>query len=259
MSDMPPGPPSTGRETGDTKPGPAVFGGYDGRRGSANAWMVTFTDLVALMLTFFVMIFAMSTVKVSDWQSLSDSLRRHLDSVAGQQVAAPSLRLDMPAPERTAGADLDYLAGLLRGQLRSTPALEQARVRLEGDRLYLSLPADLLFDSGRYALTQSAADAVFAIGGVLRNLSNAIEVVGHADPRPPKRRYASNWELSLLRAHAVADALLDAGVPAPLRARGHGDALFAQLSDRLPPERRRALARRVDLVIQATARDPEAE
>jgi chemotaxis protein MotB len=257
---MPPGPPSTGRDPkAEVTPGPAVMGDRNGRRTSPNAWMVTFTDLVALMLTFFVMIFAMSTVKLDDWQSVTDSLREHLDSVVGQQVAAPALRLDVPAPDRPAGADLDYLAELLRGQLRSTPALADARVRVEDERLYLSLPADLLFETGRYALTETAAGAVFAIGGVLRNLPNGIEVVGHADPRQPQSRYPSNWELSLLRARAVASALVDAGVPAPLRARGHGDALYAELPDTLPTARRHALARRVDLVIQATARDPEAE
>ncbi|MBT3305153.1 MAG: chemotaxis protein MotB, partial [Alphaproteobacteria bacterium] len=41
-------------------------------------WLITFTDLVALMLAFFVMLFAMSNVKVSDWQNVIDSLSQTL-------------------------------------------------------------------------------------------------------------------------------------------------------------------------------------
>jgi len=43
---------------------------------SSQAWLVTFTDLVALMLTFFVMLFAMSKVEQRKWQNLTDALAR---------------------------------------------------------------------------------------------------------------------------------------------------------------------------------------
>lgn len=258
MTEATPPPPSSksaDEEDGAMTEGPAVIGGSRRRGDSTGAWMVTFTDLVALLLTFFVMIFAMSTVKVADWQSLTESLRRQLSSVVGTPTATPSMRLDVPTAERAPGTDLDYLFELLRGQLRGTPPLDQARMRLEEGQLYVSLPSDLLFRPGGYDLTDEAAEAVFAIGGVLRNLSNMIEVVGHADPRKPQRSYPSNWELSLLRARAVAAALRDAGVEDAIRARGHGDALFHQLPETGSAAERRALARRVDLVIQDAGRE----
>ena len=43
-------------------------------RGPSKAWMITFTDLVSLMLTFFVMLFAMSNVKIDKWESMIDVL-----------------------------------------------------------------------------------------------------------------------------------------------------------------------------------------
>ena len=45
------------------------------------AWMVTFTDLVSLMLTFFVMLFSMSSVKVDVWEKIIDALNRTVDPV----------------------------------------------------------------------------------------------------------------------------------------------------------------------------------
>lgn len=41
--------------------------------GKKGAWMLTFTDLVSLMLTFFVMLFSMSTVQIDKWDAITDS------------------------------------------------------------------------------------------------------------------------------------------------------------------------------------------
>jgi len=236
-----------------TSPGPLITPGR--RRENSQAWLLTFTDLIALMITFFVMIFAMSTVKTSDWQSLSDSLRERLNTVFEPRPAVPSLRLDMPDSEVTPGADLDYVAQVLTAQLRESEALADSVVRREKDRVFLSMPADMLFASGAYALSEPAARAVFNLGGVLRNFSNRIAVAGHADPRQPRRRYPSNWELSLLRAQSVAAALRAAGYDGRIIARGYGDAQYDALPATLPPEQRRALARRVDVVISRAARE----
>jgi chemotaxis protein MotB len=261
MIELPPPPPSLktpadGRSGPPPEPGRERYAGGRRRGDSAGAWMVTFTDLVALLLTFFVMIFAMSHVKTVDWESLTESLRRHLNSVAGQTVASPSMRMDVPAPDRVPGADLDYLSELLSGHLREEPALADARLRRGADRLFLSLPADLLFRTGAFSLTPQAADAVFELGGLLRNMPNALAVVGHADPRKPESAYPSNWELSLLRAQAVAAALRAGGVEGRIRARGQGDSRFAELPADASRGDRYALARRVDLVIHDTVREP---
>lgn len=225
------------------------------RKDDANAWMVTFTDLVALLVTFFVMLFAMSTVKIYDWQALTESLRNQLNTITESEQAAPMLRMDMPSPDRTPGTDLDYLSSLLRAQLANAPVLQGASVRREVDRIFVSLPSSLLFDGGDYTLTEGATQAVFELGGVLRNITNRVEVAGHADPRPPASRYPSNWELSLLRAQSVAAALRQAGYDGSVVARGYGHAQFQALPDTLPIQERQAIGRRVDVVVHSGARE----
>ncbi len=227
------------------------------RKNDPNAWLVTFTDLIALMLTFFVMLFAMSNVKTERWQNLSDSLRQRLSTVLDQPQASPTFKLDMPSAERTPGADLDYVAEVLRTQLAEHEQLQRGVVRRESGRVFISLPADMLFESGEYELTDRASEAVFALGGMLRNFENRIEVAGHADPRKPQSRYPSNWELSLLRAQSVAAALGKAGYEAPVVARGYGDSQYGELPESVPERQRQALARRVDVVIGATAQEEQ--
>lgn len=232
----------------------ALLGGQR-RRNDPNAWLVTFTDLMALMLTFFVMLFAMSNVKTDQWQNLSESLRERLSTVLDQKQASPTFKLDMPASDRTPGADLDYVTELLRSQMAEHPGLQQSVVRREEGRVFVSLPADMLFDGGAFELKDRAAKAVFALGGILRNFDNRIEVAGHADPRQPQSRYPSNWELSLLRAQSVAAALNRAGYDAPVIARGYGDSHYGDLPKSMPQDQRQALARRVDVVIGASAQE----
>jgi len=224
------------------------------RRNNPNAWLLTFTDLVALLLTFFVMLFSMSAVKTGEWQSLVDSLRERLSGVIEKPVATPTFRLDMPSKDARPGADLDYVTEVLRAQLADSPALDRSVVRRASDRVVVSFPADMLFASGDFRLTDTARQAIFALGGVLRNFNNRIEVAGHADPRQPQRLYPSNWELSLLRAQSVAAGLRESGLDLAIVARGYGDGQYGQLPGDLAQRTRQALARRVDVVIGQTAR-----
>lgn len=225
------------------------------RRNNSHAWLVTFTDVIALMLTFFVMLFAMSNVKTDQFHNLSESLRQRLSTILDQDQASPTFKLDMPSADRTPGADLDYITELLRSQLAEHPRLRRSVVRREEGRVFVSLPADMLFASGEFEIRDRAAKAVFALGGILRNFENRIEVAGHADPRQPQSRYPSNWELSLLRAQSVASALNRAGYEAPVIARGYGDSQYGDLPQSMPEDQRRALARRVDVVIGASAQE----
>ena len=55
-------------------------------RKSAQMWLLTFTDLVSLMLTFFVMLFSMSNVKLDRWDNVIDSLSQ---SLAPEEVKTP--------------------------------------------------------------------------------------------------------------------------------------------------------------------------
>jgi chemotaxis protein MotB len=91
---------------------------------------------------------------------------------------------------------------------------------------------------------------------ILNVVGNKIAVHGHADPEPVPRNmaFASNWELSLARAAAVAAALHENGLNKSLTVRGFGDSRYASgtTGDAV---RDRQLARRVDLVIEAAEAD----
>ncbi len=225
-------------------------------RPAGASWLLTFSDLVALMLTFFVMLFAMSKVEHRKWQNLSDALSHNLTAVQGPPAELPSQPLDIETAEVVAATDLDYLAALLKGNMAGDPLLGGAVLwRLE-DRIVVALPGELLFPVGAVELAPSGRTALAALGGLLRHVTNGLEVAAYADPRPPGDGFASNWELSLARAIGVARLLEQAGAPGPIVARGLGDGRFAALSQRLGASRRLALGRRIELVVRSDVEQP---
>ena len=218
------------------------------RSAFATPWMITLVDLISLLLTFFLMLFAMSVPIDSNWRAAADALARDLN-------AAPAAGGGVPLTERKPGTitfvralDLAYLEAVIAEKIAADPLLARGRLRHGGDRLILSLPADLLFGSGSAELSHEARRAAQALAEAFQFIGNRVEVEGHADPRPVESAaFASNWELSLARAEAVAAALADAGYRRGVASFGLGDA--GAVPGEFDADAWR-FARRVDLVIR---------
>ncbi len=218
-------------------------------RGPSKAWMVTFTDLVSLMLTFFVMLFAMSNIKVDKWDSMIDALSQSLNAPGTKAVVVSSAEYNVATIIRKQAINLDYLASVLEKTVTEDEVLAHSRIMRLEDRLVIALPGDLLFTPARADLSEKAREAVFNLGGVLRNIGNQIGINGHTDPvLVTGGAYTSNWELSMARAAAVANALRRSGYAEDIVAYGFADSRFSQLPD-LPTDQRHALGRRVDIVV----------
>ncbi len=235
------------RDTGPRVPEAVVLPPPD--ESGNDAWMITFTDLVALLLTFFVMLFAMSQVEERKWENLTQILAENLQEVKEKEEVEPIEEISIEPVAPIPGDDLDYLASILDQHRAESGSLGGAIMTQQEDRLVLSLPGDLLFSPSNSGLSKEASDSIFALGGVLMHLGNRIEVVGHADPDAPGKEAASNWELSLARGASVASLLRRSGVDRPIGVRGQGDGRFEEIDERLPDLQRKSLARRVDIVI----------
>lgn len=239
--------------TGPASAAPDGVEASDRRPAGGTAWLITFTDLVALMLAFFVMLFAMSKVEHRKWQNLTDALAYNLNAVRELPAALPTEWLDIESDEPLSAVDLDYLAALLKENMAAEPLLAEAVLWRLQDHLVIALPGELLFAPGATELETSGRAVLTAFGGLLRHVTNRIEVTAHADPRQPGGGFASNWELSLARALGVARLLEQTGSHGPVVARGLGDGRFEALSAQLAPARRLALARRVEIVVRSAA------
>ncbi|HYC02412.1 MAG TPA: flagellar motor protein MotB [Azospirillaceae bacterium] len=215
------------------------------------AWLLTFTDLVCLMLTFFVMLYAMAEPDKRSLQALVQTIGGDRSPTGKPETAPAGAALNIAGIDRGQAIDLGYLGRVLEAQVRAYPELSGILLTRRDDTLVAALPAETLFEPGSDRVTAEGRAALFALGGVVANIGNAVETVGHTDPTPiATPGFPSNWELSLARARAVAAALRAAGYPRDITVRGQADGAYAEVPAWLPAAERQRAARRVDIVIR---------
>lgn len=229
-----------------------------GRRASDNAssggsiWLISFTDVMALMLTFFVLLFAMSNPKQEDWEEFTEQVQENFNRFQGrpeQRGAEDAINIERV--NFTKALDLRYLKAIFNKLIEQEPTLRAVSLVASDDSLIISLPQNLLFDAGQADIKSSANKALFTLAGSLRRIKNRVEVVGHTDPRPTRGGYGfpSNWELSLARAASVASVLENVGYDRPILVRGQASGRYQDLPDTISQAERLDLSRRVDIVV----------
>jgi chemotaxis protein MotB len=221
---------------------------------SGRGWLVTFTDIMGLMLTFFVMMFAMSVPKQEQFTEMAAALNSELNPLYGQtQNAGPEDALDINKIDFDRALDINYLKALITAEIEKDDVLKtNAVLTPQGDRLVLSLPQSLLFETGKAEIREASARTLYTLGGSFSRMKNKLDLVGHADPRPlsdGQGAYTSNWELSLARAAAVAAAMDKVGYTDPVTIRGSASGRYQELNGIVDENQRLELSRRVDIVI----------
>jgi len=177
----------------------------------APSWMVTYGDMMTLLLCFFVMLVALSEVKTEKFLRVLDSLRRALGY---SQERAP-----LPMGEATGNSVLDSLSYFedIRGQ-----SMHQSQSSVQGQqgrfgRVTMVRDGSRTVVGGRIGFARASADVpdkgqagLDRIAELLRGHPNKIEVRGHASrqPLPPVSVYRDKWDLAYARARAVADYLI---------------------------------------------------
>lgn len=218
---------------------------------AGSAWLVTFADLIALLLAFFVMMYATQRVEQGNWQAMVESLSRSFKPDTTDVAAERSADRNVKSVKNRSGADLGYLESLVVGVRDSQPLLAGMMIRRLQDRLILSLPGELLFPPGMAEPVAGAKRRIVLIADMLRNLPNRLQVFGHSDPQAASGlAFASNWELSLARADTVATMMANAGYDRRIDAFGLADSRYAEIPGTASSKQRQALARRVDIVIR---------
>ena len=214
-------------------------------------WILIFTDMVALLLSFFVMLFSMSAVPVNEWETTIDILEEALNLTSEEEKdPTEDYNISSVLLER-ARTNVNYLLPIIEPKIKQDEIIKDSPIILLDDRIVISLSGDLLFASGKAELTEKGRKALFNLGGVLRNIRNTIGVYGYSeDEKFDRDKYSSDWELSLARAVSVANELKRAGYMEEILSFGYGGARSFRLAN-VSKDRRQSLSRRVDIVIMS--------
>ena len=226
------------------------------RRVVKQGWIIIFADLLALLLTFFVLIFSMNAIQYEDWQSVVTSLSDQLNPSRAEISKKSWEGRETSKVYDPFAISLDYLHTVMEQKVESEELLQGiALYRLE-DSLVITLPVEQLFESREIRLSRQGKIMLGELSLLMRQLSNRISVIGHTDPTVPDGRFfSSSWDLSLNRASVIAGGMAEAGYSGPISALGYGDSRFKDIDKRLEMSTRYRLARRIDVIVHERRRE----
>ncbi len=198
---------------------------------SAPAWMVTFADLMALMLTFFVLLYSFSKIDEEKYKSIVQSLAVGFDGVqwikrqfAQDELAGPEpgviappvasiVRESHDENNDTNDNKTDSLYSQLNDSLSGEIAAGMMYLEDLDGKVVIRLPEKVTFSSGSDELSQQYIPVIHQIAALLKGVKGQIVIAGHTDDRPIATEYfTSNWALSAARAVSVAHHVLESGV-----------------------------------------------
>jgi chemotaxis protein MotB len=240
-------------------------GGHGGGGGHGNSerWLLTYADMITLLMAFFIMMYSMSVLNLEKFREVAFSIRsgfggvlqgggKHLFTTPPgkrsirQTMKTMNLEVETKAVEQAKKQvkDLAITAGL-EGKLE---------VGQEARGLVITVATDdLLFRRGSADMTGDAVDLLAQVTGMLSAVQSDIGVEGHTCDLPiHSGQFPSNWELSSARASRVVRFLMQHGFAGErLSAVGYADTRPREAND---TEAHRSRNRRVEIVIM----DPSA-
>lgn len=175
-------------------------------------WLLTYSDMITLLLAFFIILFALSTIQQQRYQALVQALRAAFN---GHQVMITRVqthqRLPYPLHDTSPQEDRIYHAlERVIAQDHLAGSVELAKLPYGVNLVFLN---GILFAEGHATLDAAAQQPLHDIGQIIAGIPNAIVVQGYTDALPiATPTYHSNWDLSAMRAARVADAWMAQGV-----------------------------------------------
>jgi len=223
-------------------------------------WLLTYADLITLLLALFMMLYAMSVLDLRKYQAFQEAFTQGLgghktqaNDIAPETKNPVTIPSATPVPESKDNLDQEELKKLkkrLEKQLKDAGMQDDVQLELQARGLVMNVVSGVLFDTASATLTKQGEALLGSLEPVFGSFANKLVIEGHTDPRPISSSvFPSNWELSTTRATAVLRDLIKEGITdTRLSAAGYADTRPRASN---ATEAGMARNRRVDIVILA--------
>ncbi len=233
----------------------------------APEWMVTYGDLVTLLMCFFVLLFSMSKLEKQKFEAIATSLK---SAIGKDQVpeAGTQLGLAMKSSgEESKQNAVDELGGMVQKEIEKIDSEVkefvfanklggQVNTKADEKGYVVTISDIILFMPGRAVIEDGAVLLLEKIKDILSRFPYNVRIEGHTDNTPIKNAtFPSNWELSSSRACEVVRFFIDKGIPPErLSAEGFAEYRPVKSNDTIDG---RAANRRVEIVFVREAMEKE--
>ncbi len=187
---------------------------------TGSLWLISFTDLISLILSFFILYYSITSIKEENFLVLKSKNQFKGDalvSVADKTVEDKKEDIEdikISQDETGEAHSLNYLAAILQGRFaKEIPAKYSLVVKKEPERIIISILSDELFAKNTANLNEEAKQVIYKISENLKNLDNQISVIGYSDSNDVTKSlsHPSSWELSLERVNSIANEVSNFG------------------------------------------------
>jgi chemotaxis protein MotB len=253
--------------------------------GDGANWMTTYSDLVTLLLTFFVMLFSMAAIDSQKYEEVRKSLRSSFLNIAGgdkllknegevifnlteqsppgkdqekteegqeQEEGKQTQEYEKEIIEKANQLIAERAEAVKKEMAETIERLglsDQVSVVREQRNVIFRIDSIILFELGKADIKDSGKEVLNKLSTLLAEIGNDILIQGHADDLPINTvLFPSNWELSTKRATNVVKYLIESCKLPPEKLTATGNGEFRPIKPNDTPENRQA-NRRVDIVI----------
>lgn len=207
-----------------------------GEGGGGAGWLVTYSDLMTLLLCFFVLLYGMSTVDEGKMQQLAMSLQQAFtgslgfdildqmnkdegndeyeeDAEEGEGLTAEEMEIleslgqeiEIEYDENLMGGYAQEIHEAVEGYLKDQNLNSEVNVEVVDEGVLLDIKDQVFFDLGKSQIKTESLAMLDKLGGLFKNFTSEIRIIGHTDSIPINTtQYPSNWELAAARSCAIA-------------------------------------------------------
>lgn len=236
-----------------------------------DSWLLPYSDMLTLLLALFIVLFAMSEIDVKRFENLASIFKTEFTGGSnmiheGASIVPENPPVDSDDEEEEeseadednekieAAKDLEHLQAMqedIEDYIAANSLTDILGTKLTEAGLLVTVRTDITFDSGSAKVKANGVEIAGEIATIIdSDPPHEIVVNGHADDRPMNNEeFASNWELSTMRAIQFMYLLLEESTLEPkwFSAKGYGEYRPAVENT---SEANRALNRRVEVLIQ---------
>lgn len=221
--------------------------------GNADRWLLTYADMITLLMAFFIMMYSMSVLNTAKFNQAAISIRSGFGGIMprqGNAVVRPSGGSFDPSQNvQIAGVKWRIISPLVNN-IEQKKQKMSAKIGEDNRGIVITLSSDqFLFEPGSAQINQQAYKLLDNIADTLGKIPNNVQIEGHTcDLQTKNEKYADNWELSSARAISVLRYLVEnKGLPAKqFSVAGYGSIRPVSPNN---TEKERSQNRRVEIVI----------
>lgn len=221
----------------------------------SESWLLPYADLLTLLLALFIVLFAMSSVDAAKFQQLAKSFN-------GVFTGGSSV-FEFPNPidegklldtekelSTTDRQELEVVQEKINAYIKKNQLSDKFSTNLTTEGLLVTIHDSVLFESGSAAVRQEDKDVAKEISQLLiMDPPRDVIISGHTDNVPIlNSEFASNWELSVMRAVNFMKLILENKQLDPVKFSAKGFGEFQPIADN-NSQRGKAKNRRVEILI----------